>query len=179
MEFTPSAEKNHWVPRYAKVITILGVLTMLWGAFTSWQIVRSALGGAYWMQQPWDVWIFLIGDVRVILFGFLMVGASRLLEYTIGTRQSPGWVLQKTSLALFILAVTSLGDMFLGFVQMYYVLQSQNASAHSGEVVTWWMAFLAGIRPLLRGIGGAFMFMAFGFTLRRVLPVIEESKGVV
>ena len=98
--------------------------------------------------------------------GFLAIGLASFLSYLVGTRQQRGWVLGSAEKVLYMLA----GLRLLGyaFMVLYFLPRPEEYGA-PGQ-----LAFYG-----LSAVTGALIWVALGLLLRRVLPVIEESRTLV
>ena len=169
--------KGHWVTRYARGITILGVMIALGGVAYFVMMayglsnLSSRSGALFWMF----FWGTLFGSVRLFVIGFLTIAISQLLVYTIGPSVTPGRVLRMASGLLFLMAGLSIAGATAQVVSIYMAMSDPSYIHGSWFTERIWN----GAWPLLSGLGAALFCVALGFTLRRVLPVIEESKGVV
>ena len=175
--------RKHWVARYAKGITVLGILVILGGVvwmgctvYNHFYPPRSSTA----LPNEWLLGLALLVDSAVVcLMGFLVIALSELLMYTIGDRQKPGWFLRNGVRGLFLMA----GLMIVGPVShmLLFIPYFLERKAEGGMVDNAWFMiwgqFLAW--PLLALISKVCICVTLGLTLRRVLPVIEESKAVV
>jgi len=177
MEMPASVTKGHWVTRYARGITVLGVLMILggaarWGAVIHQLFDHRIVDATFWMI----FWFNSFDSAKWCVIGFLTMALSQLLVYVMGSGSKPGWILRKANGGLFIAASLSIGTAAVHFVSLHMSM-SHNVSYFAGD----WLVAMAtnGAAPLLSGLSEALLYVTLGFTLRRVLPVIEESKGVV
>ena len=180
MELGVSARHSQWVGRYAKGMTVLGVCIMLGGVLCvamsmRWLWTSPPGAEGYGWSMSWvELWVGLYTGVKWCVAGFLALALSQLLVYMVGPDLKPGWFLRKASGALFFLAgLSMIGQLvltvsYLSWGSMYL---------EGASWATKWIA--AVIWPLLASLGTALFYAALGFTLRRVLMVIEESKAVV
>lgn len=163
---TTSARNGLWVARYAKGITALGVIVMIcglaWGV--NWTVVCFII-----KPMPISGWATaseLVSATGIILTGLLALGLANLLTYVLGVSRRPGWILRHADKGLYLLAVLR------PLTQVFVALNiAQSASTRS-----WYL------QPLLNGvhsITGALILVALGLVLRRVLPVIAESRTLV
>lgn len=155
-----SVRNRLWIARYAKAITVVGILMLIGG-------VAGGVSIAY--QLPSQEWLlaYMSGSAAVIsLSGFLALGLANLLTYLLGVRQQPGWILEHAEMGLYLLAVCRLMNQVS--------LSCYQATAV--PIASWyaWLGF-SGIMT----VTGALMMVALGLVLRRAIPIIEESRTLV
>ena len=177
MELAQTARRDHWITRYAKGITILGILIILGGVIYGGLIVYYMFienpGGTDWATKS----MILASDVRVCVAGFLVIALSEMLVFTIGSRQKPGWILRRANWGLFLMAGLSGVGMVLSIVSSQ--LQLRTVNPELAEAISWFHILYSTGSILLATISTMLIFITLGLVLRRVLPVIEESKAVV
>jgi len=116
------------------------------------------------------VWDALFGCVNFCVFGLLTIALSQLLVYVIGPGLKPGRILRKASVVLLFMAGLSI----VSRVGLVVIISTTMLDLYGEAKWIWPIGW-----NLAYGIGGALLYTTLAFTLRRVLPVIEESKGVV
>ena len=177
---------DHWIARYAKGITILGILIIVGGVgyevVVAWYMLSTFFAGVpngVGMER-WAIGAYVVKGVMLCVLGFLVIAMSQLLVYMIGSGQKPGRILRKASWGLFLMAGLSIGGAIFSvlFSQAHMTLAEQ--SSRDGFTFSWFHRWIVvGTWPLLSGCCKALVYLALGLVLRRALPVIEESKAVV
>lgn len=173
METTGSSLRNgQWVGRYAKGLIVIGILVLVVSIASGklyFDFYQSFAGcGLWWGYKVAS----LIKIISSCLTGFLAISLASFLSYALGTRQQPGSVLRFTEPVLYVLAGLGLATFALNLwntIQMY-----QNTAARYD--LTW---MVADIGSTLTNVAGSLIFVALGLVLRRVLPIIEESRTLV
>jgi len=156
---------GRWVSRYARGLTAVGVFVFVVG------VIYGVVGYFEWVGRPREWFLtamLLVTYVSVCLKGFLAIGLASFLTYALGTRQQPGRIIRITEKVLYVSAgLGVLGFIFSSCFTFHYAGESTTRTA---------------LRLGLYGVGSmasALIWVALGLVLRRVLPVIEESRTLV
>lgn len=164
MNTIPTSVRNRlWVTRYARAIALLGVLMLIGG------VVHGAISAFHWHARTINGWLAVdtfFYAVTLSLNGFLALGLANFLMYILGVRQQPSWILKCADKGLYLLAACR----FLG-----YALTVCNDTIMS---TGYWSICRIGLRSML-SIPGALILVTLGLILRRMLPIIKESRTLV
>jgi len=159
---------RQWVERYVKGFTALGALmviaSVIYGALSVTQLSR--LSEFHWMIAQSSVL-----TASACLRGILVMSLASFLSYVLGVRQQPGWILRSADKVLYILGGLAL---LSGLFQSLHILQVVRHSASHPVGLGFSIAFHG-----LSSATIALIWLVFGLILRRVLPVVEESRTLV
>jgi hypothetical protein len=150
-----------WVRQYvivlqigAALIAAVAVVFFVIGMIDVTRGTAPALTSIYFVATV--AWMLAHAMVPLVL--------SLLLRYVFGPSPSPGWILRNGAWAFFVAAGADL-----------LLLISSTAVMSKVPQVPVWRVFLYSPQVLV----GALVWVALGLVLRRVLPIIEESKTLV
>ena len=160
----PQQRDVRWVRRYANWLCLLGVILVISGLFYFFRLSTEYAGKEVKPRGP------LIaraahGTVTIIGSGLVAVGLGQLLAYIFGVRQRAGWLLRNGDKGLYVLAALYLAG--------HVVTLLSNLQA--GLWHQTWLLFLVQLRPIAQ----ALVLVALGLVLRRVLPIVEESRTLI
>ncbi len=106
-----------------------------------------------------------------VLTGFMALGVAQFIKYLFETANKPGWILRYIDKILYLnalfLIVTGIGFLYFQNVKMM---------ANAGPYYSQWRSFAGNALPV---VARALILAGLGQILRRVMPVIEESKTLV
>lgn len=112
-------------------------------------------------------------SLHLILFGILGLGIAQLIKYLYIDTSKPGFVLRHGSKFLYIYVALILGVMVMRNVITITYLQS-------GDIKNAKILFLStSITSLVLFAAKALILIGIGQFLKRIMPVIEESKTLV
>lgn len=119
-------------------------------------------------------WSLMLTAVRLcesLIFAFLSLGLAQLLAYLLDDSRQLGWLLRYAHFGL--IAWAGLGLISI-IMSICFQLSVQDKVALSSLAQYWWI-LLASITWLAQ----ALILVVIALVLRRVLPIIEESRAVV
>jgi hypothetical protein len=102
-----------------------------------------------------------------IILGLLLLGTAQFIRFIYETEYKPGWILQNGSMILYAAAFIVLMSCIINY--LYLVFSFPMKTLH-------FIRFLTSFMPALAKI---LILVGLGKILRRVLPVIEESKTLI
>ena len=165
---TSPLQDRQWVERYAKGLTVLGVLGI---------IITIPYGGisikewsGRWHQLGWAGPMMFFRLVSMCLVAFLAISLASFLRYVLGTRRQQGWILRSTEKVLYIIAGLQLLE------SVFFVLRS---ASHFVPRMGWGGLAISLAGHMVLEIIIALMWVALGLVLRRVMPIIDESRTLV
>ena len=181
MDITPTSVRNRlWLTRYARVISILGVIGLIGG------IVYGAIGAfelpgrhAFVLPGRTDpdgvlhrlvLAVVLLAAATFSLTGLLALALANLLTYIVGARQHPSWVLRHADKALYLLAACRVSSYVVG-TSIRAIMVSSSAF-RSRQLPPASMGAISAVTA-------AIILVALGLVLRRSLPIIAESRTLV
>jgi hypothetical protein len=104
------------------------------------------------------------------LFGLVVLGLSQFIRYLYDNDCQPGWLLRHGDKVLYLYAAALIASSVLYFFFRTAVLTD------TLTVPLLFLHFLAGVVP---AVAKALIFAGLGQILRRIVPMIEESKTLV
>ncbi len=143
---------------WALLLTLpaLIALTLLW----------NQLGGKQWQSPPPEVFPYRISYT---MFGLVVLGFGQFLKYLCETESKPGWILHHADKILYLYA--TLNIFFAGLaVKWTFVVWRE----YPMKVV-----LSKGFLDLAPLLAQALLWIGLAHILRRIMPVIEESKTLV
>jgi hypothetical protein len=134
-------------------------------------IAYGAFGAFEYGNGPnvgWLLALILGSAAGMSLTGFLALGLASFLRFVLAARQQPGWVLEHTEMALYLLAAIRVANWTSNSS-----LQVQARNIHvSSLYVSLGVSGFTTVTSVL-------ILVAMGLALRRALPIIEESRTLV
>jgi hypothetical protein len=104
-----------------------------------------------------------------IFLGLLILIIGQLIRYTLETEYKPGWLLRFGDKILYVYALVVVGRAILRYCILHADLMEKFGSGR-----------LLFIQPIVVPLAAkALIIVALGILLRRLMPVIEESKTLV
>jgi len=114
----------------------------------------------YFYGIPWDV-------INGIPVGLLALGIGQFIRYVYDNKYKPGWILRNFGQLLYIYAVIFGALTIFGTVMAF---------PHWGDWIERTVRLLAAV---IWGVGKIMLLIAAALILKRVMPIIEESKTLV
>ena len=148
------------------VILILGLLGGC--AMTIFKLVTKF---GYWhAPKSYEMVISLmpIGAFNIIFYGLAILGLVQFIRYLVEEDYKPGWILRHGDMFFYLYALF----IILSVVWVYTTIPGfLSPSSYIGVFKILMIVFSITVRVLI--------LVGFGQILRRILPVIEESKTLV
>jgi hypothetical protein len=119
--------------------------------------------------------IFLRSAGICTKFGLLSIGASQFIRYLFDNQSQQGWLLRFGSIILWIFAIFEL----LGMVSGSVYLLSQDMTYHKSSGILPYGQLLILIPMILLNVAKALVLIGLAQILKRVMPVIAESRTLV
>ena len=114
---------------------------------------------------------FVMRLIDSILLGLIALGVGRFIRYIYDVVYKPSLLLRHLCIILYTYAGFKL-IFTLGLLYIHLVKQMEDAGPYYGP----WQSFFKNAIPV---IAVTFIFIALGQILRRIIPVIEESRTLV
>ena len=114
----------------------------------------------YFYEVPWDV-------INGIPVGLLALGIGQFIRYVYDDNYKPGWILRTFGKLLYIYAV------IFGMLTIFTTVM---AFPHWGD---WPERTIRLLAAVIWGTGKIMLLIAAALILKRVMPIIEESKTLV
>ena len=100
-----------------------------------------------------------------VVLGIIMLGLAQLIRFLLADAAKPGWILRHGDTFLYLYAATEV------------LAQLANQSVIAVHLGNQWLApFVA---PVPFSLVKALILVGLGLVLRRVIPMVEESKTLV
>jgi len=148
------------------VILILGLLGGC--AMTIFKLVTKF---GYWhAPKSYEMVISLmpLGAFNIIFYGLAILGLVQFIRYLVEEDYKPGWILRHGDMFFYLYALF----IILSVVWVYTTIPGfLSPSSYIGVFKILMIVFSITVRVLI--------LVGFGQILRRILPVIEESKSLV
>jgi len=104
------------------------------------------------------------GILNFILFGLIVLGISRLIRYLYEEQSQPGWILRHIEKFLYIYALLIVVGFFIEF---------KHPSIHIEQLALYLLP------QIIHKAAQVLILIGLGHIIRRILPVIEESKTLI
>ena len=162
MAISVVSDKNRRFLRMCRIgIRVVGWLVAAGGAAYTVMVcaglARPASGA---MQMMW-----LFAAAGMFLLGIIAIGLAQMIGLVLADYATPGWILRHCDKILYLYAATGL----LAQLASVYLVKTQM----QGDV---WLACLP---QTLFAAAKALVIVGLGLVLRRVIPMVEESKTLV
>ena len=160
---SPSTQAGRkWVRNYAIALQVGAAVILIMEFSPLWMVVSVARGHgiSIWFSLLYSVFHLASG----LAYAMIPLVLSCLLRYVFGERQNPGWILRNGAWAFFGLAAAK-------------VLANISSTVFFSQIPRGpgWGLLLYSPDAVVT----ALVWFALGLVLRRVLPIIEESKTLV
>jgi hypothetical protein len=120
-----------------------------------------------------NIYLLLLGVQNLIVYyfclGLILLGIARFIKYLYSEESQPGWILRHFEKFLYIYA-------FLMVVGVYF--EFKNPGINSGNPILLHMITYVLSETILTS-ALVLIIIGLGHIIRRILPVIEESKSLV
>ncbi len=163
-----TSENRHFLSLYCRVARITGWVFLLLGI--PWLLLKTVsvvtrIGDWKEMKEAWNN--VPSGLFMFLVFGMVALGISELIRYLMEEGYRPGWVLRQGDKILYFYALCVFTNSILAFfVDFPHIPQ------------LFWRILLL-IVFVLATVGKILVIIGLGQVLRRVMPVIEETKTLV
>ena len=112
-------------------------------------------------------------SLHLILFGILGLGIAQLIQYLHGEKSEPGFILRHGSKFLYAYVALILAVMIMRNVTT--VMHLQNSDVKNASL----LYFSTSITSVVLFAAKALILIGVGQFLKRIMPVIEESRTLV
>lgn len=102
-----------------------------------------------------------------IILGLLLLGTAQFIRFIYETEYKPGWILQNGSAVLYAAAFIILMGCIINYLYLVFSLPVKT------------FHFLRFLTSLIPALAKVLILVGLGKILRRVMPVIEESKTLI
>jgi len=165
-----SEENTQWFGFYSKLMAILGVFMLSVGIATP---VSLVLSGGLGKNPPFTYTTLFFAVTRLAVLGLLVMALADLLGYVAGllpnaagTKSRKGWLMRHAYIGLYLLGTLGL----LERIPHLWQISQLNTAPKS-----WLIILVGGAGTVVK----AAVLVALGLFVRRVLPIIEESRTLV
>jgi len=111
--------------------------------------------------------------VNVWILGFIALGIAAFIRYLFETESRPGWTLRHSERILYIGAVLVVIVAILNCISLIYTMRKYAGIGHIYSLI------LGLLMPIVLCAAKVLILVGLGKILRRLMPVIEESKSLV
>ncbi|UCG56879.1 MAG: hypothetical protein JSU70_18680 [Phycisphaerales bacterium] len=118
--------------------------------------------------RPWMLYRLSEQVILDLLLGLVMLGLAQFVRYSYENDCQPGWILRHGDKALYSYAA--------GVIVSPIVWYFFQMTIHSRDLTDTLWFFVSGELPAL---GRGLIYVGIGQVLRRMVPIIEESKTLV
>ena len=125
--------------------------------------------------RPTDIDSYLLllsirsGVVNFLFIGLILLGIARFIRYLYSEEQQPGWILRNTEIFLYVYAFLIAAGILIEF---------KNPGLYSSATTLQEIASYV-IPQIMIRMAQVLIIVGLAHILRRILPVIEESKTLV
>ena len=161
-------EKNRRLLKfYCVAARIIGwVLLLTLPALITLVLLWNQLGGKQWQSPPPKVFPYRISYP---MLGLVVLGFGQFLKYLCKTESKPGWILHHADKILYLYATFNI--FFAGLaVKWTFVVWREFPMK---------VILSNGFLKLVPPLAAALLWIGLALILRRIMPVIEESKTLV
>jgi len=158
---------------YCEILRTIGSLILILGVIGGFAmiILKLVTQFGYWqVPKNYEMVISLmpLGIFNIMFYGLAVLGFVQFIKYLVEEDYQPGWILRHGDIFFYLYALFSI----LSVVRAYTTIPGLlSLSSYTGVFKTLMIVFSITVRVLI--------LVGFGQILRRILPVIEESKTLV
>ncbi len=167
-------EKNRrLIHFYCENLRTIGSLILILGLVGSFALINFILviKFGYWhAPKSYEMVISLmpLGAFNIIFYGLAILGLVQFIRYLVEEDYQPGWILRHGDIFFYLYALF----IILSVIRAYTTISGfLSPFSYIGVFKTLMIVFSITIRVLI--------LVGLGQILRRILPVIEESKTLV
>jgi hypothetical protein len=163
-------EKNkNWLRFYSILASIIGWLTIVWGAVHLMLVARYPLYGVGEQRFGQIFWWSEVTVIHQMFFGVIVLLAAQYLDFLLSSNnEEPKWLLKNGEKILYFFVIFGVCSFVMGQCLAEYPTGGRT-----------WVSFLNNASPFSFLGARVLVFIALAQTLRRTLPIIEESKLLV
>jgi len=167
-------EKNRRVLRFCcKNLQSIGFLMLICGLIISFAVIilKLVIKFGYWdTPEPYKMVVSLIpfSGFNIIFYGLGILGLVQVIRYLVEENYEQGWILRHGDKLCYLYAIF----IFLNVVWIYIIIPGMVSLSSGRSVFTIVMTVIS---ITVR----SFILVSLGQILRRILPIIEESKTLV
>jgi len=111
--------------------------------------------------------------VNICILGVIALGVAAFIRYLFEAESHPGWILRHSGMILFVGAVLILVTAILKCIFIIYIMHSREGNIGISSI------FFGLLMPTVLCAAKVLILVGLGKILRRLMPVIEESKSLV
>ncbi|MHC5061031.1 MAG: hypothetical protein ACYTFK_08095 [Planctomycetota bacterium] len=145
-----------WLLLVFGCLAVAGHSLALYTRIGNWEMFKDY----YFYSVPWNV-------INGVPIGLLALGIGQFIRYVYDNDYKPGWFLRNAQGFLYIFAVV------FGVSIIFTTIVAFPYWNHWAEIT------IRLLGAIIWGIGKALLLVAAALILKRVMPVIEESKTLV
>ena len=145
-----------WVTLVLGWIAVFANIFALGTRLGDWEVFREF----YFKSVPW-------GTINCLPIGFLALGIAQFIKFICEKDYQPGRVLRNADKLIYTYAV-----LFVVSVVIYFI-------ANFSHWDSWAEIIVRTAGYVVWGIGKTMLLIAVALILKRIIPVIEESKTLV
>ena len=165
-------EQNRRLLKFYYIATrIIGWLIMLLGimVFLGFINTQGQIGWSQLISAKWFVKIFQRSGIFIICTGLLSLGAAQLIRYLFDSESQPGWTLRHGSKILYVFA-------FLVFWHAIFIVMLYFPTS---DIPNPFLRLFQVLPTLLSVAAKLLALIGFAQSLKRIMPMIEESRTLV
>ena len=114
----------------------------------------------YYIALPWNV-------INGVPIGLLALGIGQFIKYICDKDYQPGWVLRNAEKLIYLYAVLFAVSVIIHFITRFPYWE------HWAEIIVRVLAHI------IWGVGKVMLLVALALILKRIMPVIEESRTLI
>jgi len=149
--------------------SVILILVFLGGFATAIFALLSEFG--YW-HTPKSFNMNMIARLPSFLGGIVfwigIIGLAQFIKYLVEKNYKPGWILRHGDMFFYLYALLTILDAFWVFT---IAPSYRSPSVHTGVLVIFVTVFSTAVKVLI--------LVGLGQILRRIIPIIEESRSLV
>ena len=155
---------------YCEALRTIGSLILILGLFSGCAMTTLVLLskiGVRHAPKSFDMMIaWPSGFFKFIFFGIGIMGIAQFIRYLVERNYKPGWILRHGEIIFYLYALlTIFNDVWV------YMANYHSPSLHTRVLVIFVTVFSTAVKVLI--------LVGLGQILRRLMPVIEESRTLV
>ncbi|MCH7557162.1 MAG: hypothetical protein IIB56_06860 [Planctomycetes bacterium] len=158
---------------YCEILRTIGSLIFILGLVGGFAFIifKLVIKFGYWhAPKSYEMVISLmpLGVFNIIFYGLAILGFVQFIRYLVEEDYQPGWILRHGNIFFYLYALF----IILSVVRAYTTIPGiLSLSSYTGVFTILMTFFSITVRVLI--------LVGLGQILRRILPVIEESKTLV
>lgn len=137
-------------------LSVVGNIIALGSRLSDWEVFKVY----YFSSVPW-------GTINCVPVGLLALGIGQFIKFICDKDYQPGWVLRNAGKLIYIYVALFAVSVIIHFITRFPYWEN------------WTEIIIRTAGHIVLGVGKTMLLIAVALILKRIMPVIEESRTLV